>query len=1240
MLVQAQIALSLPDTSVKAGEVIDLPVYVDQINASDGVIAGELEFSFNNSVVDVIGFNKTGTLLESVGSVVYFEGTDRLAFASTDTVSGSGVLVYLKLKGVETANYFQATNINFDNAVFNEGSPTNTTTNGRAEIEGVRINPKSSIQIVKGSTQQFTLNEYVTAPVTWSVTDTSIASIDSNGLLTAKTTGTIQVKGTDAEGLADSTQFFKILPQNFSDLTVEIPDSSTTQTLTIDLPVRVTDLTGLGVLSTELDISFSQSHLTLLEVIKGDVTSTWGDPAVNIDNNRVQIAAAGSDTLAGAGVLYYLQFKVNNTFSGTSYINLNSSAFNEDLSATLENGALSILSAPDIQVFPGDTAVSIGNTLQFSVTNSEGTAPYTWESSGSGIASINVTTGLLTGVSRGDITVQARDAENFPSDLINIRVNDFDAYLDSALLVYPDTVSIGLFTSDLTAYGISSFETEFKYDSTRLEFIGIDVTDTQTGAAGLSVEVRDTSDVVKIAAAGTSTLTGTNSIINLKFAPTNNAQNDDSIKLDLMSLTFNEPSPSVPTVTTIPGEITIQRVDPPEAPVLATPVDAASPVDTLLAFDWSDATGADTYQFQLADENTFAAPLKDTVLSASAFIQGTLEFETIYYWRVRASNVGGDSPWSSTFSFTTKIDLPEAPVLLTPVDAATDISETPDLVWFNAARADSFFVELSEASDFSTTEFSEKVADTTASVTGLMPLTEYFWRVKSKNLTGESSWSATFSFTTAAVPAPAITPLMPTNGSSGVDTMATLSWGSDQYAAEYLLQFSTASDFGSTLIDESTTDTTKALSTLSFATEYFWRVRSVGFGGDTSAWSSTFSFTTGSDELPAPILLSPGNGSTDLAAFPTLIWTSVTEANEYQLEVTEDTTVTPTFLNVTVTDTTQALSSGYSKTLYWRVKSRDTDDPRESVFTPWFMFSIEDAPDAPPVYNNPITSQSLNEDFGTVFVQDLKNAFEDAVTSDADLTFELVDTLDVVTAELRNDSLFIHSVPDAFTISSSPEFLYVKAFDELGQEAVGSVQVQVFAVNDLPFVVDLPDTISFESGETFELDIDEAFDDVEDTFAEFSIAASGSPSGISASIASGDTLVTLTSPSFTGFGTLNLTVTDSDGGEVSASIIVEVRVPTSNEMEDGIPSEFTLNQNYPNPFNPSSTIRFGVPEASEVRLDVFNMLGQNVATLVNGKMQAGWHTVQFQASGLSTGTYIYRLQAGDFVQTKKMMLIK
>lgn len=100
-------------------------------------------------------------------------------------------------------------------------------------------------------------------------------------------------------------------------------------------------------------------------------------------------------------------------------------------------------------------------------------------------------------------------------------------------------------------------------------------------------------------------------------------------------------------------------------------------------------------------------------------------------------------------------------------------------------------------------------------------------------------------------------------------------------------------------------------------------------------------------------------------------------------------------------------------------------------------------------------------------------------------------------------------------------------------------------------------------------------------------------------------------------------------------------VGVSNE-EEVLPAKFALEQNYPNPFNPSTAIEFSLPKAGNVNLTVFNVLGQKVATLVNNQtMNSGRHSIQFDASQLASGNYIYRLQAGDdFVSTKMMVLLK
>ena len=94
------------------------------------------------------------------------------------------------------------------------------------------------------------------------------------------------------------------------------------------------------------------------------------------------------------------------------------------------------------------------------------------------------------------------------------------------------------------------------------------------------------------------------------------------------------------------------------------------------------------------------------------------------------------------------------------------------------------------------------------------------------------------------------------------------------------------------------------------------------------------------------------------------------------------------------------------------------------------------------------------------------------------------------------------------------------------------------------------------------------------------------------------------------------------------------------QISADVPKTFLLEQNYPNPFNPSTTIRYQLPVASEVKLEVYDVLGKKVATLVSERQAAGYYQYVWNANGLTSGVYFYRLQAGGFVETKKMMLVK
>ena len=99
-------------------------------------------------------------------------------------------------------------------------------------------------------------------------------------------------------------------------------------------------------------------------------------------------------------------------------------------------------------------------------------------------------------------------------------------------------------------------------------------------------------------------------------------------------------------------------------------------------------------------------------------------------------------------------------------------------------------------------------------------------------------------------------------------------------------------------------------------------------------------------------------------------------------------------------------------------------------------------------------------------------------------------------------------------------------------------------------------------------------------------------------------------------------------------------VTSVEEMSNGLPKEFRLEQNYPNPFNPNTIIQFALPKRSQVSLKIFDLSGREITTLVDQKLQPGEYKIEFEAVGLASGVYVYRIKTDEFEQTKKLTLLR
>lgn len=292
----------------------------------------------------------------------------------------------------------------------------------------------------------------------------------------------------------------------------------------------------------------------------------------------------------------------------------------------------------------------------------------------------------------------------------------------------------------------------------------------------------------------------------------------------------------------------------PPAPLLFLPANNAIDVSLTPLLKWLEDVSVIHYQLQISVDSGFGSTVydhSDLTISQITVPVGILNNFTKYFWRVRTTNRIGTGPWSQVWNFTTILSLPAAPVLLSPVNSAQNISLTPILDWDDNPYS-TYRLQLSTDSVFSSSGILLNLSPLSSSQYQVQPgtlgnNTVYYWRVNATNSQGTGPWSAVWHFTTI-VSAPVAPPILlyPPNGSSGITVTPTLYWSSVFQATDYRLQLSPDSLFNSSIIDTGITGTqfTIANGILNGSQKYYWRARAHNIGGY-GPWSSAWNFTTG-----------------------------------------------------------------------------------------------------------------------------------------------------------------------------------------------------------------------------------------------------------------------------------------------------------------------------------------------------------------------------------------------------------
>jgi len=612
-------------------------------------------------------------------------------------------------------------------------------------------------------------------------------------------------------------------------------------------------------------------------------------------------------------------------------------------------------------------------------------------------------------------------------------------------------------------------------------------------------------------------------------------------------------------------------------------------------------------------------------------------------------------------SNTNDLQPPDTPSLLSPETGATGISRSPTLSWSQATDAASYRVQVSPVQTFDTSFIdSSGIGGTGVQISGLEFETEYFWRVQAVNEAGTGDWSQSRSFTTLDEPleAPGVPVLIsPTAGETEVSRSPLLDWDVAANAASYRMQLSVSQTFETVENDiTGIFDTEISVSGLDYETVYYWRVQAINEAG-TSDWSQTRLFTTLDEPLSAPSspgLLLPEAGSTDISRTPELSWSAPADAETYRVQVSESSGFGSLAVDLNNISEPHALADNlnYGTTYFWRVQA--ANDAGQSNWSEIRSFSTRDQPQLPPSAPLLVSPQSGSEDISSRNHTFSWNEADGAETYRLQLS---------VNNNPFTPSIDIENIND---ISRSveglePETTYlwrVQALNGAGSSEWS--EIWFFVTDEAAPTPSLPlaNSTKVELNPTFSwnrLDADEYILQVN--------RASSGETVIEETVS--DTTFTTDSEldQLTVYRWRVKAVTDSTEGDWGPSVAFttgtgdsggdsgtgdddsddgdgnndENEDNTDNNSEESIT---TIEQNYPNPFNPSTVIEFRLAEAQQVSLKIYNLAGQRVATLVNEALSAGTHSKVFDAAGLASGIYFYRLITERNIFTKKMTLIK
>ncbi|GEM_PF-2200272 len=647
----------------------------------------------------------------------------------------------------------------------------------------------------------------------------------------------------------------------------------------------------------------------------------------------------------------------------------------------------------------------------------------------------------------------------------------------------------------------------------------------------------------------------------------------------------------------------------PLPPVPTSPTNDSDCIALNPTLQWNAVAGASSYRVQVSTDSLFGSTAFDSSSVTDTTIGVTgLSPQTVYYWRVNATNSAGTGEWSVVVHFTTGAGVMLPPTHSSPANGITGIPSSTTVYWQKACGAQSYILQIAYDSLFTSLFFTGGgITRLSQDLIELPAATWHYWRLRSVNGTDTSAWSTYWKFRTwGGEPTPP-TLVSPANDTTCYSLTPVLRWNAASGATSYRVQVATDLSFGAVVFDSSgitgTSVTTRRLLGL---TLYYWRVYATNTYGS-SDWSSVRHFTTRQEILLIPTLTSPTNGATEIPTVTSLAWTRPCGAQSFYLQLAYDSAFSSFIYNSGgITQTTYPLTELPTATWhYWRVRSVSGSDT--SAWSPTWKFMTVGG------------TVTMYVQFAT--------------------RWNLL-SLPLTVTDNRKSTIYPSAISTAFGYNGSG---YVTA-DSLRNGAGYWIKFSKIGIEPITGAARLRDTVAVQNGWNLIGSIASTIP----VTAITSIPAGLITSSFYAysngyietdSIVSGQAYWVKVS----GSGSLILstgTATASNRLRIVANGELPPPPPGELTSESPVPSTYLLEQNYPNPFNPSTVIHYQLSVNGYVSLKVYTMLGVEIATLINGMQDAGYKSVTFDASGLPSGVYYYRLQAGTFADVKKMILVR